>query len=41
MFELTFKNEAKVSTGDEPDFAVVKFWGASRLLTTDGKRVFA
>jgi hypothetical protein len=35
-----FKNKALVSLGDEPDYVIVKFWGAPFILSADSKPIF-
>jgi hypothetical protein len=38
--KFDFKNKAKVSLGEEPDYVMVKFWGAPYILTEDGDPIF-
>jgi hypothetical protein len=38
--KFDFKEKAKVSLGDEPDYVLVKFWGAPYILTEDQKPIF-
>jgi hypothetical protein len=35
MLKFNFKDKAKVSLSDDPDYVIVKFWGAPYILTED------
>ena len=35
-FNLNFTNAEMISQGDEPDYAIISFWGAIELRTTSG-----
>ena len=40
LLNFNFKDKSSLSLGDEPDYVIIKFWGAPYIMTALGKPIF-